>query len=141
MPDNWAGVAIIVAVQLVTFFFTKRAFDRLDKSISRLEKTLAETRVELEAFKEDLVRELTGQMEAMKTELSGQITAMNTELSEQMEAMNTELSEQIAAMNTELSEQIAVMNTELSEQIATMKIEPSPPHCATNLQTDSRAEE
>lgn len=58
MPDNWAGVAVLIAVQVVIFFFTKRSLDRLDAAISRLEATLAEMRAETAAFKEDLLRKL-----------------------------------------------------------------------------------
>lgn len=79
MLEDWAGVAIIVTVQFITFFFIKRKFDRLDEAISRLEITLAETRVELAeqmaAFKEYLLGELT----ASKEDLVGQIAAMDTE--------------------------------------------------------------
>lgn len=66
MLDDWAGVTIIVAVQLITFFFTKRSLDRLDAAISRLEATLAETRVEL-----------TEQITAFKEYLMGELTALN----------------------------------------------------------------
>lgn len=79
MPDNWAGVAVLIAVQVVIFFFTKRSLDRLDKSISRLEKTLAETKVELAAqitaFKEDLLE----QMATNKAGLLEELAAMNNE--------------------------------------------------------------
>ncbi len=79
MPDNWAGVAVLIAVQVVIFFFTKRSLDRLDAAISRLEATLAETKVEMSAqitaFKEDLM----GQMATNKAGLLEELTAMNDE--------------------------------------------------------------
>ena len=55
MPDKWAGVVVIVAIQIVIFFITKRRFDRLfdrlDESISHLETTFADLRTETAAFK------------------------------------------------------------------------------------------
>ena len=68
MLEDWAGVAVIVSVQIVTFFFIKRRLDRLDEAISRLEKAVAEFREEMTeqiaAFKEDLLE----QMATMKAE-------------------------------------------------------------------------
>lgn len=68
MLEDWAGVAIIVSVQIITFFFIKRRLDRLDEAISRLEKAVAEFREEMTeqiaAFKEDLLE----QMATMKAE-------------------------------------------------------------------------
>ena len=79
MPDNWAGVAVLIAVQVVIFFFTKRSLDRLDAAISRLEATLTETRVEMSAqmtaFKEDLLE----QMATNKVGLLDELTTMNDE--------------------------------------------------------------
>ena len=76
MLEDWAGVAIIVSVQIVTFFFIKRRLDRLDEAISRLEKTVAETRSELTRQ----IADLTEQIAAMHTDLTEQIATM-TELS------------------------------------------------------------
>ena len=77
MLEDWAGVAIIVSVQIVTFFFIKRRLDRLDEAISRLEKSVAGLRE--------------------------QTAAMHTELMEQLAATHREMMEQIAAMNTKPS--------------------------------------
>lgn len=77
MLEDWAGVAIIVSVQIVTFFFIKRRLDRLDEAISRLEKSVAGLRE--------------------------QTTAMHTELTEQLAATHREMMEKIAAMNTKPS--------------------------------------
>ena len=68
MLEDWAGVAIIVSVQIVTFFFIKMRLDRLDEAISRLEKAVAEFGEEMSeqiaAFKDDLLE----QMATMKAE-------------------------------------------------------------------------
>lgn len=75
MLDDWAGVAIIVTVQFITFFFTKRKLDRLDEAISRVEKALAEMREQTVAMH----TELTKQLAAMKTELAEQIATNKTD--------------------------------------------------------------
>ena len=72
MLEDWAGVAVIVSVQIVTFFLIKRRLDRLDEAISRLEKAVAETRSELTRQ----IAELTEQIAAMHTGLTEQIATM-----------------------------------------------------------------
>ena len=84
MLEDWAGVAIIVSVQIVTFFLIKRRLDRLDEAISRLEKAVAGLRE--------------------------QTAAMHTELTEQLAATHRDLMEQIAAMNTKPSPSCCTKN-------------------------------
>ena len=58
MLEDWAGVAIIVSVQIVTFFFIKRRLDRLDEAISRLEKAVAGLREQTAAMHTELTEQL-----------------------------------------------------------------------------------